>query len=61
MVLRVLKRLLAGGERVDYSKVGRNDPCPCGSGAKFKNCCIEKVEKKMRAERDANLFGSRKG
>ena len=20
-------------------KVGRNDPCPCGSGAKFKNCC----------------------
>lgn len=21
------------------SKVGRNDPCPCGSGKKFKNCC----------------------
>ena len=20
-------------------KVGRNDPCPCGSGAKFKKCC----------------------
>ena len=20
-------------------KVGRNDPCPCGSGRKFKNCC----------------------
>jgi preprotein translocase subunit SecA len=20
-------------------KVGRNDPCPCGSGKKFKNCC----------------------
>ena len=19
--------------------VGRNDPCPCGSGAKFKRCC----------------------
>ena len=19
-------------------KVGRNDPCPCGSGKKFKNC-----------------------
>ncbi|MCD6365463.1 MAG: SEC-C domain-containing protein [Planctomycetes bacterium] len=19
--------------------VGRNDPCPCGSGRKFKNCC----------------------
>jgi preprotein translocase subunit SecA len=23
--------------RVD-KKVGRNDPCPCGSGKKFKNC-----------------------
>jgi len=23
-------------------KVGRNDPCPCGSGKKYKNCCIEK-------------------
>jgi len=21
------------------SKVGRNDPCPCGSGRKFKQCC----------------------
>lgn len=21
-------------------KVGRNDPCPCGSGRKFKRCCI---------------------
>jgi SEC-C motif-containing protein len=21
------------------SKVGRNDPCPCGSGQKFKKCC----------------------
>lgn len=20
-------------------KVGRNDPCPCGSGIKFKKCC----------------------
>jgi uncharacterized protein len=20
-------------------KVGRNDPCPCGSGKKFKKCC----------------------
>ncbi|MDP8223750.1 MAG: SEC-C metal-binding domain-containing protein [Candidatus Lernaella stagnicola] len=23
-------------------QVGRNDPCPCGSGKKYKNCCIEK-------------------
>ena len=24
---------------IDFSKVGRNDPCPCGSGKKFKKCC----------------------
>jgi len=23
-------------------KVGRNDPCPCGSGRKYKNCCLRK-------------------
>lgn len=21
-------------------KVGRNEPCPCGSGSKFKKCCL---------------------
>ena len=21
-------------------KIGRNDPCPCGSGKKYKKCCI---------------------
>ncbi len=24
------------------AKVGRNDPCPCGSGKKYKSCCINK-------------------
>ena len=23
-------------------KIGRNEPCPCGSGSKFKKCCIKK-------------------
>ena len=27
------------GPIVKTSTVGRNDPCPCGSGKKFKNCC----------------------
>jgi SWIM/SEC-C metal-binding protein len=22
-------------------KTGRNDPCPCGSGKKFKKCCVD--------------------
>ena len=24
---------------VKGKKIGRNDPCPCGSGKKYKNCC----------------------
>lgn len=27
---------------VNEDKVGRNDPCPCGSGKKYKKCCINK-------------------
>ncbi len=27
----------------DQEKVGRNDPCPCGSGKKFKKCCGSNV------------------
>jgi uncharacterized protein YecA (UPF0149 family) len=23
-------------------KLGRNDPCPCGSGKKYKKCCLNK-------------------
>ena len=26
----------------DKPKAGRNDPCPCGSGKKYKNCCWDK-------------------
>ncbi len=28
-----------GTVRRDQPKVGRNDPCPCGSGKKYKHCC----------------------
>jgi len=25
-------------------KIGRNEICPCGSGKKFKHCCIDKLQ-----------------
>ena len=28
--------------QVAIVKVGRNEPCPCGSGKKYKKCCINK-------------------
>jgi hypothetical protein len=30
-------------ERQGRAKIGRNDPCPCGSGAKYKRCCLGKT------------------
>lgn len=27
-------------KRRNRSRIGRNEPCPCGSGKKFKRCCI---------------------
>ncbi len=29
---------------VSDARVGRNDPCPCGSGKKYKNCCMRKEQ-----------------
>lgn len=29
-------------EEQEIQKVGRNDPCPCGSGKKYKKCCMPK-------------------
>ena len=33
------KIIQAGPIRRNRAKVGRNDPCPCGSGQKVKSCC----------------------
>jgi len=30
-------------------KIGRNDPCPCGSGKKFKRCCLGKENSPLTA------------
>jgi len=34
-------------------KVGRNDPCPCGSGRKYKNCCMHKEQSAQRGAASA--------
>lgn len=40
-ILTEVAGLWRGGSRtpVRSTKVGRNEPCPCGSGAKYKKCC----------------------
>jgi hypothetical protein len=40
--LEVLHRSLSEGSRINPLRdVGRNDPCPCGSGKKYKKCCLQ--------------------
>jgi tetratricopeptide (TPR) repeat protein len=50
------------------AKAGRNDPCPCGSGKKYKKCCLPKeetaaleVRAKAQAERGARAAADRLG
>jgi len=43
------------------AKIGRNDPCPCGSGKKYKHCCINKnidfsALKREKSARDITMF-----
>ncbi len=33
---------VVGGDKELNEKLGRNDPCPCGSIRKFKNCCLRR-------------------
>jgi len=42
-LLTSLTPVLAGGVRV-----GRNAPCPCGGGSKYKNCCMGRVQEIKR-------------
>ena len=40
---KTLQRLMAARNRkpsIREYKIGRNEPCPCGSGKKYKNCCL---------------------
>lgn len=53
-----LRKSVVTGPR-DVIEIGRNEECPCGSGEKYKNCCISKGDHflrkvaKQRAKADA--------
>jgi hypothetical protein len=36
-----------------HPRPGRNEPCRCGSGRKYKQCCLEKDDKHAAVERAA--------
>jgi hypothetical protein len=37
-------------------KIGRNEPCPCGSGKKYKKCCLNNDQQTKRMHSDHNGF-----
>ncbi len=42
------ERILSGYQvRRAVEKIGRNEPCPCGSGKKYKRCCMAADQKKL--------------
>ena len=41
------------------AKIGRNDPCACGSGKKYKKCCMARDEAAARAVQPAGVSARR--
>lgn len=41
------------------ASIGRNDPCPCGSGSKYKKCCLPKGETHFDPEPSLERLASR--
>jgi len=56
LVLKAIQKMLSGKPKVDFSSVGRNEPCPCGSGRKFKACHYDRVRGQEREEKLSKLF-----
>lgn len=38
--------------RRSVARIGRNEPCPCGSGKKYKHCCMAKDEERLHFSTD---------
>ena len=43
------------------TKAGRNDPCPCGSGKKYKQCCLLKSASKKGKKLTAKWINAPSG
>lgn len=51
----------AESERPSRPRVGRNEPCPCGSGRKYKKCCLAADQRQGRQDRDRTQLHDRDG
>ena len=39
-----------------FKKIGRNDPCPCGSGLKYKKCCLKNGNAPLSKEKLKDIY-----
>ena len=54
---KITKFMTSDGTTPAPPKVGRNEPCWCGSGKKYKKCCFEK-DAKMSYDNSCKCAGS---
>src|SRR5690606_20413740 len=59
--VRIYETMGKRGRKRMSGQVGRNDPCPCGSGKKYKKCCMLKNAVSITAllEKDAAALHNR--
>jgi hypothetical protein len=56
LVLKAIQKMLAGKPKIDFAAAGRNEPCPCGSGRKFKACHYDRERGRAREAQMSKLF-----
>ena len=54
MKLRSEGKILVTAPIKTIADVGRNDPCFCGSGVKYKKCCWKKITGNLGVENEKN-------
>ena len=59
-MIKAIKKLLLS-PKVDFSAAQRNEPCPCGSGRKYKLCHYNEIRAKQREASHARHFTNPKG
>lgn len=56
---KFVREMQRGMNKVEKKvKIGRNDPCPCGSGKKYKQCCLNKPVPELKAKQDETFIES---
>ncbi len=48
-------------KEIGLKKIGRNDPCPCGSGLKYKKCCLKKGVPPISREKLKEIYFKKYG